>query len=70
MVLRIDDIIGTHRERKEIMRKKMSVLAFLLLSAYVLAGCGSKNEAAPKEETPALKTETLSRRRSLMKRRL
>ena len=58
MVLRIDDIIGTHRERKEIMRKKMSVLAFLLLSAYVLAGCGSKNEAAPKEETPALKTET------------
>ena len=40
------------------MRKKMSVLAFLLLSAYVLAGCGSKNEAAPKEETPALQTET------------
>ena len=40
------------------MRKKMSVLAFLRLAAYVLAGCGSKNEAAPKEETPALKTET------------
>ncbi len=40
------------------MRKKMSVLAFLLLSALVYAGCGSKQAEAPGEEAPASVTET------------
>ena len=40
------------------MRKKMSVLAFLLLSALVYAGCGNKQAEAPGEEAPASVTET------------
>ena len=40
------------------MRKRMSVLALLLLSALVYAGCGSKQAEAPGEEAPASVTET------------
>ena len=40
------------------MRKRMSVLALLLLSALVYAGCGSKQAEAPGEEAPAPVTET------------
>ena len=40
------------------MRKRMSVLALLLLSALVYAGCGSKQAEAPVEEAPASVTET------------
>lgn len=40
------------------MRKRMSVLALLLLSALVYAGCGSKQAEAPVEEAPDSVTET------------
>ena len=40
------------------MRKRMSVLVLLLLSALVYAGCGSKQAEAPGEEAPASVTET------------
>ena len=40
------------------MRKRLSVLALLLLSALVYAGCGSKQAEAPVEEAPASVTET------------
>ena len=40
------------------MRKRMSVLALLLLSALVYAGFGSKQAEAPGEEAPASVTET------------